>query len=267
MIKLLCLDYDMTLFDHNTQKIPESALEAIGAIRDRCKIVLASGRFMDDPRNAPIRDLLRPDGIIHANGSKVEADGQVLSETYLDPEDLKSLLDYGYANRLCLGYTYEGTWYSTNIMEQEKRWKKRGLAPHPKLKDAAELYDKKIPALFLDGSVEAAGAIEKAFPGFRAPIMNETAGGADVVPVSLSKAIGMKTLMDFWKEPAENVAAIGDSMNDYEMIKEAGTGIAMGNAVTALKEAADFVTSPIGEDGVKNAILRLFPSLTAAAGE
>lgn len=43
-------------------------------------------------------------------------------------------------------------------------------------------------------------------------------------------------------------------MNDLEMIREVGVGIAMGNGVSALKEAADFVTANISEDGLKRAL-------------
>ena len=39
-------------------------------------------------------------------------------------------------------------------------------------------------------------------------------------------------------------------MNDYEMLQEAGLGIAMGNATDNLKTVADYVTDNIDEDGV-----------------
>ena len=39
-------------------------------------------------------------------------------------------------------------------------------------------------------------------------------------------------------------------MNDYEIVKEAGLGIAMGNAIEELKAAADYVTAEIGDDGI-----------------
>jgi Cof subfamily protein (haloacid dehalogenase superfamily) len=53
--------------------------------------------------------------------------------------------------------------------------------------------------------------------------------------------------------PAE-ILAIGDDNNDVEMIAEAGLGVAMGNAVAAAKEAADWVTSSNEEDGVVRVI-------------
>ena len=44
-------------------------------------------------------------------------------------------------------------------------------------------------------------------------------------------------------------------MNDIEIIKAAGVGIAVGNAVDALKEAADYVTADINDDGIYRACI------------
>jgi hydroxymethylpyrimidine pyrophosphatase-like HAD family hydrolase len=54
--------------------------------------------------------------------------------------------------------------------------------------------------------------------------------------------------------PLENTYAFGDGVNDLCMIEAAGHGIAMGNAVDALKEKAEFITTPILEDGVYNGL-------------
>ena len=48
----------------------------------------------------------------------------------------------------------------------------------------------------------------------------------------------------------EDTIAFGDSMNDYEIVQAAGTGIAMGNSVQKLKDTADYVTDDIARDGV-----------------
>lgn len=48
----------------------------------------------------------------------------------------------------------------------------------------------------------------------------------------------------------EDTYAFGDGINDLSMIVAAGHGIAMGNAVDELKEAAEYVTADIGRDGV-----------------
>ena len=47
----------------------------------------------------------------------------------------------------------------------------------------------------------------------------------------------------------------GDGGNDARMLRWAGTGVAMGNGAPAAKAAADYITTPVGEDGIKNAVL------------
>lgn len=47
-----------------------------------------------------------------------------------------------------------------------------------------------------------------------------------------------------------DILAFGDASNDVSMIREAGTGVAMGNGTPEVIEAADFVTASNDEDGV-----------------
>ena len=46
-------------------------------------------------------------------------------------------------------------------------------------------------------------------------------------------------------------------MNDYEIIKEAGIGIAMGNACDEALNAADYVTATVDDDGIARALEHL----------
>ncbi|MDH5753220.1 MAG: HAD family hydrolase [Deltaproteobacteria bacterium] len=55
----------------------------------------------------------------------------------------------------------------------------------------------------------------------------------------------------------ERVIAVGDEANDLEMVRGAGLGIAMGNAIGLLKEAADMVTADHDSDGVALALERV----------
>ncbi len=52
--------------------------------------------------------------------------------------------------------------------------------------------------------------------------------------------------------------AIGDGLNDLEMVQWAGLGIAMGNAPAELIEAADIITGTIKEDGAAQALEDIF---------
>ena len=57
--------------------------------------------------------------------------------------------------------------------------------------------------------------------------------------------------------PAE-MAAIGDSDNDAEMLRAVGMPVAMGNADPALKALAKYVTADCDHDGVAQAVYHLF---------
>ena len=69
-----------------------------------------------------------------------------------------------------------------------------------------------------------------------------------------SKREGLKKLCEILQISSEEIAAIGDSENDYEMIQWAGCGIAMGNADEKVKNAAQYVTGSNEEDGIVQAL-------------
>jgi hypothetical protein len=56
--------------------------------------------------------------------------------------------------------------------------------------------------------------------------------------------------------PAERVLAIGDSRNDVPMLRWAGLGIAMGNALPEVRQSVRYVTATNDEDGVALALER-----------
>ncbi|MDA8229298.1 MAG: Cof-type HAD-IIB family hydrolase [Desulfitobacterium hafniense] len=78
----------------------------------------------------------------------------------------------------------------------------------------------------------------------------------ELVNVSVNKGVALKALAERYNIPSEEVMAIGDSLNDIEMVKFAGLGVAMGNARPELKQVADVITSSNQEDGVAEAIER-----------
>jgi Cof subfamily protein (haloacid dehalogenase superfamily) len=76
----------------------------------------------------------------------------------------------------------------------------------------------------------------------------------EIMPRGANKADALRFMAERMGVPMEQVMAIGDNYNDIEMIKAAGRGIAMANAVDKLKETADEVTLSNDEDGVALAI-------------
>ena len=71
-----------------------------------------------------------------------------------------------------------------------------------------------------------------------------------------SKASGVVALAHQLGIPMEQVMAIGDNMNDIEMLTNAGWGVAMGQAIPSVVAIADAVTTSNAEDGVAVAIER-----------
>ena len=80
----------------------------------------------------------------------------------------------------------------------------------------------------------------------------------ELVPQGIDKALSLSVLLENIGMTREEVIAIGDGYNDLSMIKFAGMGVAMGNAQEPVKKAADYITLTNDEDGVAEAIERIF---------
>ena len=76
----------------------------------------------------------------------------------------------------------------------------------------------------------------------------------EIVKKGIKKSEAIKVVMDKYDIKQNEVMAIGDGENDVEMLKFAGLGIAMENAMDDVKEFADDVTTSNNDDGVGNAI-------------
>lgn len=64
----------------------------------------------------------------------------------------------------------------------------------------------------------------------------------EVSPYGDNKGAALKFLADKYCVPMHLTVAAGDNLNDLSMIKDAGTGVAVGNAVEGLKRAADYIS-------------------------
>jgi hydroxymethylpyrimidine pyrophosphatase-like HAD family hydrolase len=73
----------------------------------------------------------------------------------------------------------------------------------------------------------------------------------------VDKANAIRRVCDDTGIDPRAVAAIGDGANDCALLQIAGTGVAMGHAPRAVRDAADWVTDTNDRDGVALAIRRL----------
>ncbi|MBC5649399.1 Cof-type HAD-IIB family hydrolase [Christensenella tenuis] len=74
--------------------------------------------------------------------------------------------------------------------------------------------------------------------------------------LGVSKGSGLKKLAELLGVQMEQVMAIGDGGNDVEMLRAAGVGVAMENAMEEARAAADYITADVRECGVAQAIDR-----------
>jgi hypothetical protein len=77
-----------------------------------------------------------------------------------------------------------------------------------------------------------------------------------VLAAGVSKASALRWLAAERGIAPAQVMAIGDDLNDVEMLQWAGLGVAMGNAIEEARAAADVHTVSNAEDGVALAIRR-----------
>ncbi len=76
----------------------------------------------------------------------------------------------------------------------------------------------------------------------------------EVLPSGVSKGQALRFLADYLGLAVDEVIAVGDNLNDIEMLREAGLGVAMGNAHPDVKRVADRMTASNDQDGVAQVI-------------
>jgi len=106
--------------------------------------------------------------------------------------------------------------------------------------------------------VELDATIHRVLPG--ASIINECNrthpdyGELYVLPTGCDKGTALRRVCEHLGVSPADVMAFGDNLNDLELMQAAGVGVAVANAVDAIREAADIVTASNDDDGVALAI-------------
>ncbi len=256
MTKYVFFDIDGTLWDEN-MVVPESTKIAIKQLQaNGHKAFVCTGRAMGNV-NDPQFDAIGFDGFIAACGNHVEMDGNILYENNMSYADVKKVYD---VSRECkLPIIYEGTTYQWLDREGfdgdgyisyiiENLGDVAVFLDECKLED---IHANKFSALIneetdYDGVKEALSDLYD--------LLDHGDGIIEAVPKGTSKATGIAWLCEHLGIAIEDTYAIGDSINDLEMLEFVGHSIAMGNASMAAKEKAEYVTTHIRKDGILNAL-------------
>ena len=254
-IKAAVFDVDGTLYDYKNGCVPDSAIEAIGKLKEKgYLIIVATGRTMA-MLNSQITETLAPDYYILSNGALVSDRNNLLifsrpfSRT--ETELLVNLTEtYGgamilkYQNENCIYFDYEAgrkLWDVGPGMVEEQTF----------FDEKHKTHNRKLP---IGISIYGDGELKQEIQRFFTVDEFKDAHGIDVMREGVHKMAGLKRLLKGLGLGPENIIAFGDSGNDVEMITQAAIGVAMGNGKKELQQAADYVSPCSWEDGIAEAL-------------
>jgi Cof subfamily protein (haloacid dehalogenase superfamily) len=251
--KLLAVDLDGTLLTSSRQLDPRNVAALRRAREAGIDVVLASGRLITSMK--PFAEQLGLSGpFICCNGAHMLDDGIELLHDGLDRRVLATVIDYCMAHRLHLTvyartevfFLFESVWGDL--------YTRRTINVVPRLLE-------EIDATTLDPSKLLLIGEPSDMPGHAAALKTELAElpcritasepeFLDLMSPGTSKGTALRTLAVLRGVERTNIAAIGDYLNDLEMIQFAGVSAAIGNALPIVKAAANSVVSSNDQAGV-----------------
>ena len=252
MIKAIFFDIDGTLVSFKTHKVPQSTINALQILRDKnIKVFIASGRHLHAINNL---GSLEFDGYITLNGGYCIAGNQkVIYKHSIPQEDIHSLTAYMQKNENfpCIFVHEQESYLNYNNAHTHEIFELLNFPEPPirALHEAATGENFQLVAFFTKEQEEQ---IMTVMPHCEATRWNPLF--TDVIPTGSSKQVGMDKILEYFNIPLEATMAFGDGGNDISMLQHAGISIAMGNASEQVKQAAQYVTAPIDEDGIAKAL-------------
>ena len=274
--KILFLDVDGTLIDYRAI-MPESAGRAVDQARANGHLVyICTGCSKAEVLE---RNLCELDGMIGANGGYVEDHGEVILHQSIPVEDVRAIVDW--CEKRGLGAvleTNEGIFYTMRMKDQartvyskyaagkgssfEDAWKKNEhITDRMMFLEGEDIYSTDINKIdfvlssyqdFLDAKKEFSHMIANTWGG-----KDEQALFGDLSPAGITKANAISLLLKHIGGDVADTIAFGDAKIDISMFELCNYAVAMGNAGVETKEAADYITTDVNEDGIWNAFKHL----------
>lgn len=269
-IRMIGLDLDGTLLDSNKVFTEYSREVITEAVRRGVIVLPATGR----PASGIPKEVMEFPGIRYAltsNGARVLdiQEGKVLYERLIPYEDGGKLLEILKKYDALLEIYYEGVGYAAKRdLEVVERYMPSApmvnyiLNTRRPVEDVFEMYHRehrpvdKIQALFASQEDKKAAFAEV---GEKLPditICGALHNNLEANAREARKGLALVKLGELLGISREEIMACGDGSNDIEMVREAGFGVAMSNAIEEVKEAAEYVTLSNDEDGAAKAIVK-----------
>lgn len=267
-IRLIAADFDGTLL-HPDGSISEYNKKMIRKAQDAGIVfAAATGRY---PENTA--QILEDEGIvcplIASNGAVVDLSpfGERIHENLMDPASARAVFEvlesFGEGYYIFGRRTVINRWQiPRHISERDTghlaRLKRR-VAYLNGVEACREALSQPLYKFFVifDDDDHPAAEIQQALahvPGIE--ITSSGGRNLEIMPAGANKGEGLKVLSRHLGIKPGQVMALGDQLNDLAMIRYAGLGVAMGNAVPQVMAEADAVTDRFDQDGVGKAIAK-----------
>lgn len=269
MYKMICIDMDGTLLG-KYKKISQRNKNAIKQAHDKgIEIVVTTGRLYNNA--AYFSKILGVDSpVIAANGAVVidQRSNEIIYECDIPKSECIKILEILIKYNAFFQFNSRNMIYCNNLITKiatKSYMTKQLYFEH--LNVGYEIINNKNQWMTVFNKEGMAKSI--AFTPFKSTmtkITNEIknlnsvdcfASGAHSLEINykdVSKGNAIKSLLNKYNIKEEELICIGDNENDISMIKLAGLGIAMGNAISDVKNIADYITDTNKRDGVAKAI-------------
>lgn len=268
--KIIFLDVDGTLCN-DEGFVPNSARDAVRAARKNGHLVyLCTGRSQ-----AELYDFIMEvgfDGVIGAGGGFVSVGDEMLYHKRVSDDDVRHLVDFFNEHHVDFYLESNGGLYASENLVHHLETMMYGDVDHDE--EARRKRDENpnhfIEAMIQGESLYRSDVNKACFLQSDVPfdrIKEEFVGEFNVIPCTVPmfgpdsgelavpgvhKATAIEALLEHLGLDQKDTIAMGDGMNDAEMLEYCQIGIAMGNAKAGLKEIADEVTDTHDEGGICN---------------
>lgn len=265
MFRLIVSDVDGTLID-GRQRLPSANLVAVRRLAESgVAFTLATGRIEESVKPFLARVPVTAPLILY-NGAKVveEATLAPLYEALVPPEAVAASLRAAEGLPLTPLLYREGRCYIGHVNPVNLSYAAKDrvtLHPAGNLLMLADQPASKL--LFIAGANaeadevfgEFAGRLGPAVDG-RAQLVRSEPAYLEVLPYGTSKGTALLWLLDRMGLSPEEVIALGDNLNDLELLAVAGLGVAVADAHPRVREAADYVSVGCGEGAIADVAAR-----------
>ncbi|MCL2409584.1 MAG: Cof-type HAD-IIB family hydrolase [Oscillospiraceae bacterium] len=239
-IKLIVTDLDGT-FLRSDSSISEYTKAVIARCRER-GILIAFATARSEISAEPFSRQINPDIMISNSGALARCGLETLYKATIPPDNVHALILRCIYNSLVfqIGVETNDEYFRIKLPDDE------GYSPVTKADfSGGDVY--KLSVQSNDSSIPQ--AIANDFPEINL-LSYRDIDWHSFRSIGASKENAMLAVADSLGISAENIAAFGDDVNDIGMLKEAGIGVAVQNAVPEVKAAADHICGHNDEDSV-----------------